>query len=197
MRESIADRRRKIVATAACLSTLLATACAGPALKRYVLNPEVASPSATSLGRTPVIEVVRIALPDYLDTRNIVVRRGALLDSSHVGRWAERLSIGVTDFVTRSLAARRPDALVTDQPQVGAPAYRIIINISRLDLTSDGGAILDAEWLVVSADKTILAQSGRGRFEARGSTKTDGDVVALETQILQELSAALPVEALK
>ncbi len=46
-----------------------------------------------------------------------------------------------------------PDALVTDQPQTEAPSYRILINISRLDVTSDGVATLEADWQIVPRDR--------------------------------------------
>jgi uncharacterized lipoprotein YmbA len=43
-----------------------------------------------------VIAVARVTLPDDLDTQDILVRRGSVLESSHTARWASRLSLAVT-----------------------------------------------------------------------------------------------------
>ena len=67
------------------------------------------------------------------------MRDGSTLRRSSLGRWASRLSLGITDRLTERLAERHPDALVTDRPLAETPAERVVVNISRLDVTSAVG----------------------------------------------------------
>ena len=92
-----------------------------------------------------------MVVPDYLDTQDILVRAGSTLDRSREGRSASRLSLGATHFLAGRLAERRPDALVTDQPQIGAPDYRIFLTINTFDVTTSGVATLEADWLIGTA----------------------------------------------
>lgn len=143
------------------------------------------------------LEVTRLALPDYLDTRDILVRTGQVVVPSHEGHWASRLSLGATDLVTDTLALRLPDLLVTDEPPALTPTYRIIINVSRLEVTSQGFAVLEADWLIRTVDPNTLLERSRGRFEASGPVAHDGEVVALEQDVLKQLGAAIDVSTLR
>jgi Polyphosphate kinase 2 (PPK2)/ABC-type transport auxiliary lipoprotein component len=73
------------------------------------------------------------ATPDYLDSQDILARDGSTLVRSIHGRWASRFSLAATHFLAGPLAQRRPNALITDQPQFEVPGYRIFITISMLD----------------------------------------------------------------
>ena len=96
---------------------------------------------------------------------------------SHPGRWASRLSLGITDRLTDRLGARWPDALVTDQPQTEAATCRLLINISRLDVNAAGIAELDANWTIVPRDPAQPVLRDRVRLGAEGPVATDQDVV--------------------
>jgi uncharacterized lipoprotein YmbA len=126
-----------------CAVVVLLVGCASPPLTVYTLVVPVTGVvpatgrNVASLGQSPVvIAVARVSMPDELDTTDIVVRNASLLRRSQRGRWASRLSLGITDRLTARLAARRPDALVTDRPLGDAPTYRVLINIGRLDVTA-------------------------------------------------------------
>jgi uncharacterized lipoprotein YmbA len=179
-------------------ATALLTSCAAPSLALYTLGaPAVTSDTGPLGGRATVIEIARVTLPDYLDTQDILVRNGNTLERSHQGRWASRLSLGITDLLTARLAQRRPDALVTDQPQTQAPSYRILINISRLDVTVGGVATLEADWLIVPRDPAMPTRRNRAQFSATGPVATDQDVVALEEGVLDRLANAIDVTRLR
>ena len=124
----------------AFLAVIALGSCAAPPVILYTLGqPAITGPEIPLRGKATVIEVARVTLPDYLDTQDILIRRGSALESSHRGRWASRLSLGVTDLLTAKLAQSRPDALVTDQPQTGIPSARLLINVSRLDTAAEAG----------------------------------------------------------
>jgi len=175
-----------------CATALLLSCCAAPPLAIYTLGTPADASRIVSLGRNPVvIAVSRVSVPDELDTEDMIVRDGSTLRRSVAGRWASRLSLGITDRVTERLAARRPDALVTDRPLTETPAYRVLINIGRLDVTTGGVATLDADWLIVPRDGAAPARRDRGHFVATGPVATDQDTVTLIGVVLDRLAAAI------
>ena len=173
-------------------ATLLLSGCAAPPLTLYTLGTPPLASNTVPLGRSPVlIAVARVSVPDELDTEEIIVRDGNRLQRSHMGRWASRLSIGITDRVTQRLAEKRPDALVTDRPLTETPAYRVLINIGRLDVTSGGTATLDADWMIVPRDAAAPTLRDRGHFVVTGPVAADQGAVALVGQALDRLADAI------
>jgi uncharacterized lipoprotein YmbA len=166
--------------------------CAAPPLAVYTLEPPAdAADAVSSTGKMKVVEVRRVAVPDALDNQDILVRQGSTLSRSSHGRWASRLSVLVTHYVARQLAQRRPDVLVTDQSQIEAPDYRLFITINALDITAEGTATLEADWLIVPRDPALPSRRQRGRFTATGPVATDQDVVSLNTALLSQLADAI------
>lgn len=176
---------------------LLAPSCAAPPLSLYTLEPSGSLSSASLAGRAMVIEIRRVVVPDYLDTQDIIVRDGNALQRSSRGRWASRLSLGITRYLTGLLATRRPDALVTDQPQVGTPNDRIFITISTLDVTRAGVVTLEADWTIVPRSPAQPTRRQRARFTAVGPVATDQDVVVLMQSVLKKLASAIDVASLR
>jgi hypothetical protein len=173
-----------------CLAlALLLAGCAAPPLKLYTLGaPAVAVAAEGSMASAPTLEVRRVALPDYLDTQDIVTRQGSQIDRSATGRWASRLSLSVTDLITARLGAQHPGWFVTDQP-VSVPAgLRLFVNISRLDVSADGTASLAADWTIVPHSERQATLRDRASFAVQGPVRTDADVVALTNALLDQLS---------
>ncbi|HEY1412954.1 MAG TPA: PqiC family protein, partial [Rhodopila sp.] len=151
---------------------LLLAGCSAPPLTLYTLGTPPIASDAAPLGRHPVvIAVSRVTIPDELDTEDMLIRDGNTLRRSQRGRWASRLSLGITDRLTERLAARYPRALVTDRPLTETPSERILVNIGRLDVTTGGVATLDADWMVVPRDAAAPARRQRGHFSATGPVK--------------------------
>jgi uncharacterized lipoprotein YmbA len=188
-------RRRTVLAL---VIAWLVASCASPALNLYTLDaPGTAADSAPLSGKPVVIEVRRVAIPDYLDTQDILVRAGNTLNRSQHGRWASRLSLGATHFLAGRLAERRPDALVTDQPQIEPPTYRIFVTINTLDVTTAGVATLEADWLIVPRNPALPTRRARARFSATGPGATDQDVVLLDQAVLRQLADSIDVASLR
>ena len=186
---------------------LVFVGCAGaPPLQLYTLSQgptsNEASMSATALDSqppaqgAPVIEVARVTLPDYLDSRDLVIRRGNSVERSSTGRWASRLSLAATELLTSQLAERRPDAWVTDQPQPRAPDYRLRVHISQLDITSTGTGIVAAAWEAVPLDVSAEILRGKTRFTLNGSVATDQDVARFERELFVRLAGEIDVSSL-
>jgi uncharacterized lipoprotein YmbA len=190
---------RAVLHAGTLISLVLMTAgCASPQLSLYTLEPP--GPPATERPLSPhsvMIEVRRVVIPDALDTQDIVVRSGNQFDRSSTGRWATRLSMAITHYLTGQLAARRPDALVTDQTQIGTPKYRLYIAISTLDITSAGQAALEADWTIVPRNPSLPDRRQRGRFTTQGPVATDHDVVVLLQDLLKQLADAIDIASLR
>ena len=182
------------IAGVGCAVLLLAS-CAAPPLTVYTLSAPVTAVDAAPAGRSKlVIAVARVSIPDALDTEDIVVRDdGSILRRSRSGRWASRLSLGITDRLTQRLAERRPDALVTDRPLSDAASLRVLVNIERLDVTAAGVATLDADWLVTRRDAGGAPVPVRGHFSASGPVGSDRDVVTLVGHLVDRLAAAINI----
>jgi uncharacterized lipoprotein YmbA len=175
-----------------CAAALSLSSCAAPTLTLYTLATPGVAVDQAPLGNKPVvIAIARVTVPDELDIEDIVVRDGNTLRRSRLGRWASRLSLGITDRLTERLAARRPDAVVTDRPLAQTPAERVLINIGRLDVTAAGVATLDADWLVVPRDAAEPTRRDRGHFSATGPVATDQDVVTLVGIVVDKLASAI------
>ena len=200
-----AGRALRRVGSVAVIGIAVAS-CASPPVTLYALGASGGGASdndgavALRPGST-VIELARVTLPDYLDTQDILVRRGSVLASSHTGRWASRLSLGATDLLAARLARTRPGALVTGQPQTTTPTYRLVVNISRFDvaLQADGAGrgTLDADWLIVPRDATLPTLRDRVSLEATGAVGSDQGVVSLETTLLSRLADAIDITRLR
>ena len=135
--------------------------------------------------------VDRIRVPGYLDTQDLMVRRGGVLERSLTGRWASRLSVGATDFMTDQLAVRRPDAVVTDGTMAGVPDYEIRVHVGELDLTSAGEAVMAADWQIIPRDAQGPIAWEQIRFTMQGSVADDASVAHLQRQMFQRLAAAI------
>jgi uncharacterized lipoprotein YmbA len=185
---------RKTVRAAILASaiSLALGSCAGPPLKLYTLGAGHAEAEGRAFDRPPVIiAVARVTLPDELDNDDILVRSGPSLLRSSRGRWSARLSTEVTERLTAQLAARRPDALVTSSPQGQTPSYRIIITLSRFDVSVDGQATLAADWLIVPSDPAASPRRDRTTFTMNGSVATDQDVVLLLGSVMDRLGQSI------
>ncbi len=177
-----------------CALALLLASCSAPPLTLYTLGPPPAAIDAAPPGQRPlVIALSRVTIPDELDTEDLVTRDGSTLVRSIHGRWASRLSLGITDRLTSRLAQRRPDALVTDRPLTDSPSYRVLVNIARLDVSTAGVATLDADWLIQPRDPAAPSVRDRGHFTATGSVATDQDVVTLIGNVLDQMAAAIDI----
>ena len=173
------------------LCTCLA-GCAAPPLTLYTLADQEGATSAQPLGVHPVvIEVARVSIPDDFDTEDILVHDGNILRRSKTGRWAGRLSLEITSLLAHDLAARHPEALITDVRQLTSPGERVLISITQLDVTAQGHAELTADWQIVPENSEAKIVRDRAHFSLSGPVATDQDVVTLEGALIKNLAGAI------
>jgi len=156
---------------------LSVTGCtSGPPVRIYVLNPPLEPalgrvtpapppPAAATPGSAAQLQVLRVHVPDYLDTTDILLRDGRNeVKPSTTGRWGERLSEGLTHAVAADLVARMPpDSVVLDASS--DPRRQLLIDVNALDLWPDGRCVLAASWSIVERGPPRSAATGSGNFD--------------------------------
>ena len=176
------------------LCATMLSACSSAPVHFYTLGaPAVAVGAQTTATTpitesTPVIEVERTRLPDYLDSQDIMVRNGHEIERSGLGRWASRLSVGATDLITARLAQKWPEMFVTDQPQPDRPTWRLQLNISRLDVSRDGQSALNADWAIIPQDPHASILRNRTVIVTHGNTASNANIASVTENLLNELS---------
>ena len=189
----------------ACVSACLA-GCAPPAPKLYLLAPPAMAGMPGSSGAQavagPVLEVPRLHIPDYLDSRDIQMRdASSMLMVSRSGRWASRLSDQLTDTLVADLGKLHPDRMVTRSTIMGRSS-RLLLDITTLELDRDGDAMMVADWSIAQENGSPLHDHERfavqadARNEASNGT-SDARVITLLRELIRQLAARiqLPVVA--
>jgi hypothetical protein len=67
------------------------------------------------------------------------------------------------------------------------------VNVSVLDVTSDGTGELEADWQIFARDEAQPERRGRTQISLAGSVSTDQDVVTLERRLLESLAGKIGV----
>ncbi|ATU71683.1 hypothetical protein SXCC_01762 [Gluconacetobacter sp. SXCC-1] len=179
------------------LCAAMLSACSSAPVRFYTLGAPAVAVGAQGTGTTaitdstPVIEVERTRLPDYLDSQDIMVRNGHEIERSGLGRWASRLSVGATDLITARLAQKWPDLFVTDQPQPDRPTWRLQLNISRLDVSRDGQSALNADWAIIPQDPRAAILRNRTSIVMNGNTANNANIASVTENLLNELTSRI------
>ncbi len=169
---------------------ILVAGCAGPpAPKIYLLgDPPNPAPGVSKLSGRLVMQLLPVTVPDYLDTHDILVRNEQNeVKASPTGRWAERLSVGLTRALAAALSARLPGAdIVADQPIV-PPAQQILVDVEAFEIKSDGQCLLTARWAIAKAGLHVL-HSGRGTFVEQAANNGDAAFASAMTRSIDHLA---------
>ena len=178
--------------TLAAVSFLVGCA-ATPLPRTYVLGtPANPDPGVVNEAGRPVIELATVALPDYLDSTDIVLRNGQNeLTPSTSGRWGERLSLGITHALEVALARRLPGVLVTHTSMPGQPAVSLLVNVEAFDVHPDGQCVLTARWMQAgdNGQPATISQQGTFVTKAAGSASATGSLA--DAAIVSTMAAAV------
>ena len=178
----------------AAIFSVVGCSMSGPPPAQYVLGPmPAATPTTFRQSGLPIVELKRVQLPDYLDTTDIVERKGSELVSSSTGRWGERLSIGVNRALITSLAARLPRMVVTATPPVERPTWQILVDVAAFEARADHNVVLVAHWSIVDgARRQIHIAEETSLVEPINGTG-DNAIVEAMSHVLEELAQRLAV----
>jgi uncharacterized lipoprotein YmbA len=145
-------------------ATILSACSSVPLAQIYVLSPP-ADPVAVQMpeaGR-PVLEVLPVLFPDYLDTTDLLSRNGLNeVVPSRTGKWGERLSIGTGHALAAYLRERLPGTLVVQTPLAGQQTVRkLAVNVEGFDILPDGRCVLTARWALARDDGQVVLAAER------------------------------------
>jgi uncharacterized protein len=169
----------------------------------YSLDRAIDEPTqAGSVAEHPVMQLERVLIPDYLDTSDILLWVGPHeIHESATGRFAERLSLGITHALRSDLSARLPLYTIALTQSGARPARQILVTVDAFDVWPTGRCILIADWTILDADRKVLLSADRGTFTtgALGANPGDGAIVAAMADAVRQLAdhiastaAALP-----
>lgn len=127
----------------------LLVGCTEPPPHMYVMSG-VSDPGAQAvLPPQPVVAIVRVQLPDYLDRREIVSRRGNnSLDLAANDVWGEPLSDSVPRIFAQDLSHFISGArvVVPSEGRGQKLPYEYLIVIDGYEPTSSGQAVMHGHW---------------------------------------------------
>jgi len=143
----------------------------------------------------PHLELKTVTVPDYLDTTDLVRRSSSNeVIASPTGRWAERVSLGITRALASDLAARLPNVVIESR---GAyePARRLLVDVERFEIGEDGRCTLTARWRITTADDKVASNSEQGTFIVDAASMTDAAATSAMTLAIDQLAARIALTA--
>jgi uncharacterized protein len=184
-------------------AVIFLTGCAASPLPRtYVLGtPAEPVPGVVNEAGRPVIELPTVALPDYLDSTDILLRNGQNeLTPSTTGRWGERLSLGITHALGVALARRLPGVLLTHTSMPGRASVTLLVNVEAFDVHPDGQCVLTARWMIAGESGQAATISQQGTFVTKAAASSgplsDAAIVsamaAAVDQLADRIAMSLP-----
>jgi len=165
----------------------------------YALEGPLDAPTqATVVAARPVLQLQRVLVPDYLDTTEIVLRVGQHeIHESATGRFAERLSLGVTQALRADLASRLPQYTVALAQSIDESAREILVNVDAFDVWPTGRCALVADWSILDADHRTLLSADHGSFttSTTGANSDDGAIVTAMADAVRQLADQIAASA--
>ena len=154
-------RARLIAATA--MVALLCGCSSTPVTRSYVLSATVAAPVAAGTSAAPVTVVIKnLALPQYLDRSQIVIRGGGhRIQIVENELWAGNLRQDMTRVLVENLGRLLASDRVVAAPYSVPlqPDYRVEVEVLRFERGSDARVALVARWWLTRASDGVLLAS--------------------------------------
>lgn len=145
----------------------------------------------------PIIELRPVRLPVYLDTTDLIARKGSEIVVSRTGRWSERLSVGVTRSLAASLTARLPRLDVAATTPIGRPAREILVDIDAFETGADLQVVLAARWTLTDNNGHDVLQTERLSFVEPAANASDRAIVAAMSRAVEDLASHISVAIAK
>jgi uncharacterized lipoprotein YmbA len=166
--------------------------CAGPPPSEYVIGTAPAPARVTTpLTGRPIIEVKPVQLPDYLDTRDLLVRSGNKVVASQSGRWGERLSVGMTRALATSLAARLRGVQVTTAAPVEHPSRQVLVDVTAFEASANQELVLVARWAIIDGSGRSTLLSEQTALTEPVTNMDDSAVVTAMSRAVEDLASAI------
>jgi len=147
----------------ACIAFAVSGCGTSPPVRYFTLA--AAPPSQTARGADPTpntyaIAVGPVTVPELVDRPHLVLRTSSTqVQVAEQARWAAPLKSEIPRVIADQLASLLTGAstATSSQRAVGAPDYRVLIDIQRFDSTPGVSAAIEASWTVRARDGALLA----------------------------------------
>ncbi|MDZ3838638.1 MAG: PqiC family protein [Rhodospirillales bacterium] len=189
-------------AAALAIAVALAAACSNPFnAEREPTNFFVltALPQAqTEAPRTsggPMIGVVPVRLPDYLN-HNVIVTRETdnELALAKFNEWAAPLSANITSVLTENLSMLIPTDRITTIPSNVATDREVAVEIINFERDASGDVVLLARWTILGDSGRRLLAMRRSGFRAEDVPLEYAAIAGAMSRLLGELSRDIAAE---
>lgn len=163
----------------------------------YVLGyPEDPTPAKIAPADRPIVLLLPVSVPDYLDTTDILTRSGQnQVTASPTGRWAERLSVGMTRALAAALTTRLPDVEIIYNQSVVPPTQQILVDVEAFEIRPDRKCLLTARWTLSSGDGNQVLRSERDNFIQQATDTSDAAVAAAISRTIDQLADKIASQA--
>jgi uncharacterized lipoprotein YmbA len=179
----------RLVMTMSAVAVWLAGCGSGAGMQTFVLDGSVPPAVGTSSeAGLPVIELMPVSVPDYLDTTDMMRRAGINeVAASKTGRWGERLSVGVTRALAADLTRQLPTTMIatTEGP---VPVRRLSVAIDSFDAGKDGDCLLAAHWTLTTADGSTSVAEDHATFTLPAGSTDDAELAATMSRLIGTLA---------
>ena len=173
------------------LAALLGGCGASPPVNYYDLG---ALETGHAAGGEPSLRigVGPLRTPDYLN-RPQIVTRGAdsrvIIDDFN--RWVEPVGEAIYRVLSENLDRLIDEAVVVAFPytHIADLDYQVVGRVSRFDAGTDGNAVLEVQWGIISQRDEFVVQPRRARYEVGAGRAGDYPALARAmSELLQQFS---------
>lgn len=176
------------------------TACAGPPIHYYTLDPvppEVTPVTANSRTQLPLM--VTVSLPETLDRPELVRVAGPdRLDISGTERWAAPLDDLVRRALAQDLAERMPGRVVlADSLPESAPAETLAVTLDHFVPDLAGTVTVDGHWVVLGSSPTAAPTPGNAVVTVAADNSSAAAAVRAMSTALGQFADRIGEERLK
>ncbi|MCR6632842.1 MAG: PqiC family protein [Magnetospirillum sp.] len=157
----------------------------------YVMSAEPEALAAGPGKPEPVVAVMRVRLPEYLDRPELVARSGAnalVIDDDN--RWGEPLSESVPRVLAENLSRHLPQGrvVVVQEARGERPRYEYLVALDSYEPDGTGNAVMRGRWHLRDTRTGKVVEEGL-IDERRGMASTAApDVVAALNENLNDAS---------
>ena len=172
------------------LLILLVGCTGGPPTRIYLLgHPPSPAADVSAQSMRAVVRLMPVSVPDYLDTEDILLRSGQNeVKVSPTGRWAERLSVGLTRALNAALAGRLPSADIVANRPIVPPAKQIVVDVESFEIGVDGRCLLVGLWTIASGDAGRVLHSDHFTFVEQPADTSDAAIASAMTRAIDRLA---------
>jgi len=176
------------------LCLLLLCGCASKSPNYYVLHSlqnEAPGVKMAKADRNLTIGVGPVKIPEYLERPQMATRSTQnSLQFAEFDKWAEPLEKNLTRVLAENLAILLSTDRVGVFPWAGSMhvLYQVTVDVTQLEYTPDGKAILVASWSVFGGDGQKLLTTKRSRLTVPVQSTGFEAIASAQSRAVEEMS---------